>query len=255
MRVIPSRYFCLLLLTIASCANPTAPRVSVAEPLPDPVLIHLPGIGGELSIDHDLVAGLLAGHAAASAEIIDWTGDDGGPRALGNVARHHEQSLRVAQRIEAIHHANPHQPIILVGHSGGTGIAVWALEDLPPDVHVRTLLLLASALSPGYDLTAALRHVDGHAISLYSVHDDVVLGAGTEVFGTIDRIKSPAAGYVGFHAPATGLTPAYQKLIQIPYDPAWANLNNPGDHIGPTDRVFSRAVLAPLLKQDSHARN
>ena len=242
--------FLFLALLLIGCH--ASPRVAPGPP-PEPVLIHLPGIGGEMSIDHQLVKGLLDGRAAATSEIIDWTGDDRGARALGNVARHHAWAARVARRIEAILAADPRTPIVLVGHSAGTGIVVWALEDLPPQVHVRTVLLLASALSPRYDLTAALRHVDGHAISLYSDHDDVVLGAGTAVFGTVDRVKSPAAGYVGFHAPAAGKTPEYAQLIQYPYDPAWADFGNDGDHIGPTDRRFAQLILAPIVNRDSSA--
>jgi len=238
----------LALFAIGCGSEPAS--ISVAPP-PPPVLIHLPGIGGELSIDHHLVNGLRDGGVSKSIEIIDWTESDRGPRALGNVARHKEWAQRVAERIEAIYYADPRTPIILVGHSGGTGIAVWALEDLPPQVHVRTLLLLASALSPRYDLTVALRHVSGHAFSLYSDRDDAILGTGTSVFGTVDRVKGPAAGYIGFHTPPHGQTKEYDKLIQLPYDPAWARFGNPGDHIGPTDRRFANAVLAPLINRDA----
>lgn len=236
------------LLAIGCKSQPVA-----ESPPPPPVLIHLPGIGGEMSIDHHLVNGLRDGGVADSYQIIDWTGSDRGPRALGNLKRHREQAERVAKKIEAIYRADPRTPIILVGHSAGTGIAVWALEDLPPEVHIRTLLMLASALSPQYDLTAALRHVDGHAMALYSDHDAIILGAGTTVFGTFDRVKTPAAGFVGFQVPRHGKTKEYDKLIQLPYDPDWAKLGNPGDHIGPTGRRFAKAVLAPLLKRDEPA--
>ena len=36
-----------------------------------------------------------------------------------------------------------------------TGLAVWALEKLPDDVKVDTVLLMSSALSPTYDLSKA----------------------------------------------------------------------------------------------------
>ncbi|MGC4032045.1 MAG: hypothetical protein QM754_09990 [Tepidisphaeraceae bacterium] len=101
---------------------------------PGAVLIHLPGIAGEMSIDHSLVRGLVAGGVAANADvqIIDWTGTDRGVRALNNVDRHREQAQRVADEITAIHTKNPAMPIILVGHSGGTGVAAGCSKNCPP---------------------------------------------------------------------------------------------------------------------------
>jgi pimeloyl-ACP methyl ester carboxylesterase len=208
----------------------------------------LPGIAGELPIDRELVAGLVAGGVASDATIIDWTGPDRGVPALRNVARHEAQSRLLADRIVALHNKDPRTPITLVGHSGGTGVAVNALERLPEGVHVRTLVLLASALSPEYDLSAALRHVDGHAYSLHSRFDDWVLGHGTKAFGTYDRVYTEAAGKVGFTAPPTADPAAYAKLTQFPYDPAWTRHGNGGDHVGPTNRRFARDVLAELIQ-------
>ena len=96
---------------------------------------------------------------------------------------------------------DPKLEITLTSHSGGTGIAVWALEKMPEGMQVQTLVLLASALSPDYDLSKALRHVRGKAYVFYSQNDQVVLGAGTRLFGTIDGVKSDAAGLIGFRMP------------------------------------------------------
>ncbi len=45
-------------------------------------LIQLPGIAGELSVDHELIAGLRDGGFDGPAEIIDWPGDHAGLAAL-----------------------------------------------------------------------------------------------------------------------------------------------------------------------------
>ena len=63
-------------------------------------------------------------------------------------------------------------------------------------------MLLAPALSPGYDLTAALRAVRREIVVFWSPLDLIVLGAGTRLFGTIDRVKTVGAGLVGFRVPA-----------------------------------------------------
>jgi hypothetical protein len=120
------------------------------------------------------------------------------------------------------------------------------MEQLPADVMVDSWLMVAPALSPGYDLSAALRHVRGRAYAINS-QGDIVLGQGTRVFGTIDGVKSDAAGRVGFVRAANADAGQYEKLVQVNYDPAWLKLGNAGDHIGPMNTRFAREVLAPLL--------
>ena len=62
---------------------------------------------------------------------------------------------------------------------------------------ILTVFLLASALSPEYDLSKALGHVRGKVYVFTSPGDSLVLGTGTRLFGTIDGIKSDAAGLNG----------------------------------------------------------
>jgi pimeloyl-ACP methyl ester carboxylesterase len=227
---------------------PVEPPVASAEPqaLQRPYLLHLPGIGGKRSIDRSLVGGLSEGGIDAEVEIYDWTCDDPGLDALLARERNDGQAQVVADMIERQARADPHRPIYLTGHSGGAGIAVWALEKLPDDVRIDSLMLLAPALSPEYDLSTALAHVRGHCYVLFSEHDPV-LGLGTRLFGTIDGVKTEAAGRVGFARPAGADEEQYKKLVPIAYDPAWVRLRNIGDHIGPMMRPFARQILAPLL--------
>lgn len=238
----------LTLLSGFGCAPTVKPVQSTAlhrDIEPEPVLIHCPGIAGEMPIDRRLVRGLIQGGIAKKAEIFDWTGPYRGFLALGKLDHNKQQAKILSDKIAAIYRQDPRTPIILTSHSGGTGIAVWALEQLPADVKVDRLLMLASALSPGYDLKRALSHV-GRAVSLYSEYDDVVLGTGTRTFGTIDRVKTRAAGLVGFEG-------VYANLEQIPYDPAWIKIGNPGDHIGAMDDQFAEQVLSPLLRDNTRA--
>lgn len=211
-------------------------------------LLHLPGVAGPKEIDASLVRGLQRGGVAGEVRVYDWTRNDPGFNALVQLKRNREEARKVAELIERTYRADPSRPIYVTAHSGGTGIAVWALENLPADVRVRSLVLLQSALSPGYDLTAALRRVDGRAYSLHSAGDEFVLGVGTRMFGTIDGLKSDAAGLVGFRPPATDeAREQYAKLTQVPYDPAWVQYRNAGDHIGPMHARFAAAVLAPMI--------
>ncbi len=143
--------------------------------------------------------------------------------------------------------ADPDSPIYLTAHSGGCALAVWALEKLPADVKVRTVLLIAPAISPGYDLSAALRHVDGKMYVFASTLDVVVLYTGTKLFGTMDGVKTASAGFAGFVQPSGADPLLYQKLVQLQYRHDWARYLDFGDHIGGMSRPFAHAVLAPLL--------
>jgi hypothetical protein len=195
-----------------------------------------------------MLAGLRDGGVTGNLVICDWTGDDPGIAALQGYSRNRVQAQRIADLIVAHHTADPNSPIYLTAHSGGCGLAVWALEKLPPEISVRTVLLMAPALSPQYDLTSALRHVDTRMYAFTSTFDTVVLDTGTRLFGTIDGVQTSAAGFGGFVEPPTADPTLYrQKLVQRPYQSDWARYNDFGNHIGAMSRLFSQAILAPLL--------
>lgn len=250
----------------------TAPPRAAAKPA---FLLHLPGIGGTRGIDRTLVDGLLAGGVATRAVAFDWTEEDPGLGALTALDRNKREAKRIASLILNQRRRQPDVAIVFTSHSGGAGLMAWALEDLPPGVTVDTAVFIAPALSPGYDLSVALKHVTGKVYVLWSKRDKLVLRTGTEMFGTIDRVQTAAAGNVGFLRPgedgtavATPSTrPAglpkdqpipsrvvkfadptqYQKLVGVPYDPAWRRLSNNGSHIGPMREPFAEGVIAPLI--------
>lgn len=263
--------FSILLLLVAGCASPAttaAPTSRDASPAPAaqspvapsrvapdrlapdrtaPYLLHLPGIAGARRVDRRMVGGLFRGGYDGNVDIYDWTQNDPGLPALTNRQRNDAEAQIIADRLTALRRNNPRRTIVVTSHSGGTGVIVWALEKLPPDVKVDRVFLLASALSPNYDLTQALSHVEDRMWSFWSPYDTTVLSIGTSLFGTIDGPKVPAAGCVGFIKPPAGDAAQYQKLKQVPYDPAWLQWNNPGLHIGPLHPNFSRRVLTPLV--------
>jgi pimeloyl-ACP methyl ester carboxylesterase len=224
-----------------------SPTRAAQDPKDADYLLHLPGIAGYHWVDKQMIAGLREGGYAGRIAVHDWPGDNAGLGALLNRQRNDQEAQRVAEALTKRYRENPKRRIILTGHSGGTGIAVWALEKLPDDVQVETVILLASALSPEYDLTPALRHVRGKMYALTSETDSVVLGVGTKTFGTIDGVKCEAAGKVGFTMPEDGDPAEYEKLEQMPYQAEWLRLGNLGDHVGPLGRLFTRTVLTPIV--------
>jgi pimeloyl-ACP methyl ester carboxylesterase len=246
----------LVLGTVVPAGAAPPPRRPAARFVPPPApttrtshtyVLHLPGISGPLIFDHLMLKGLANGGIAADTEIYDWTCKDPGIGALQAYDRNQKQAQLAADKITARFRSDPQAHINLIGHSGGGGMAVWVLEKLPADVMVDSVLLLAPAISPRYDLSAALRHVRGHMYGFSSRLDSVVLGAGTKVFGTIDRVHTEAAGMVGFERPESADAAQYQKFVPMPYDGDWFGYGNIGDHIGPMNPIFAKRVLAPLL--------
>jgi hypothetical protein len=240
-----------------AAATPTRPPVADLVPSTTPATtpaattpfhLHLNGIGGYRYVDKSLLRGLQDGGLEGRVLAYDWTGIDVGMGALLDKARHREQSKKVAEMLIAAWREQPGRRITITCHSGGAGICVWALEQLPEEVKIDTIVMLAPALSPGYDLSPALQHVTGKLYAFYSPYDAAVLGFGTRMFGTIDGPKGEASGKIGFRQPANAVDPKqYERLVQIPYDSAWLKLGNAGDHIGWMSRPFAHEVIAPLM--------
>jgi hypothetical protein len=119
-------------------------------------------------------------------------------------------------------------------------------------------VLLSSALSPDYNLAKALRAVHRRMTLFWSPFDVIVLGAGTRLFGTIDRRKSISAGLVGFRQPR-GLDEfairQYAKLKQVRWSPRMASTGYLGGHVGPDSPAFLRKYVLPLLEVRSEAQD
>ncbi len=170
-------------------------------------------------------------------------------RDLTNVENHVSKSESMAAEVLAFRERRPNAPVFLVGKSGGTGVVVRVLEQLP-DRSVETVVLLAPALSPDYDLSRALRAIKHEMVVFWSPLDMVILGAGTKLFGTIDRKRTLSAGMVSFRIPA-GLDShsrtQYAKLRQVRWRPGMASTGYLGGHVGPDSPAFLHKYVAPLL--------
>jgi pimeloyl-ACP methyl ester carboxylesterase len=171
---------------------------------------------------------------------------------LTDVANRDFQAASVAEAVRRFRAEQPGGPVFLVGKSGGSGVVVKALERLDED-SVERVVLLAPALSPGYDLTTALRAVRREVVVFWSPLDVVILGAGTRVFGTIDRVRTVGAGMVGFIVPGPDDPDGekncqYAKLRQIRWRRGMASSGYFGGHFGPDNPRFLRKYVVPLLR-------
>ena len=190
-----------------------------------------------------------------AVEVVSWGHGIGRWHAdLTNVANRDRHARLVAERVRSCKSDRPDDPIFLVGKSGGSGVIVKALELLD-EQQVERAVILAPALSSSYDLSAALRSVRHEMVVFWSPLDLIILGAGTRIFGTVDRIRTRSAGLVGFRIPAKGDSTEkigwqYDKLRQIRWSPKMAASGYLGGHFGPDNPLFLRRYVVPLLRVD-----
>jgi hypothetical protein len=171
---------------------------------------------------------------------------------LTDVANCVAKAEAIADAIRTFKAGQPDDPVFLVAKSGGSGVVVKALELLESHL-VERVVLLAPALSPNYDLTGALSAVRREIVVFWSPLDVFILGAGTRVFGTIDRVKSVSAGLVGFKAPRVdqpgeSADRNYEKLRQVRWRPLMAATGYLGGHFGPDSPLFLKKYVVPLLR-------
>jgi hypothetical protein len=174
---------------------------------------------------------------------------------LTNVSNRDVKAALLADAVRQFRDRQPDKPVFLIAKSGGSGVVVKALEQLE-EKSVERAILLAPALSPGYDLTAALRAVRREMVVFWSPLDLIILGAGTRVFGTADRVRTVSAGLVGFRIPPVStvsdhpLDCQYAKLRQIRWTPRMAATGYLGGHVGPDSPVFLKKYVVPLLRRE-----
>jgi predicted alpha/beta hydrolase family esterase len=250
----PWLHFAITLLissvSLAQATRPDPPDNTVLARVAQdgPLLLHLPGIGGPRSCDQHLLSGLrFGGIGVANMVLYDWTDNQPGIHALQAYDQNHDEAHKIAELLAAHASVDPDSTIYLTAHSGGCAMAVWALEQLPPNVKVQSVLLLAPALSPEYDLSNALRHVNDKMIVFTSKLDTIVLFTGTKLFGTMDGQRVPAAGFGGFVMPPGADSAQYRKIHQYPYRHSWEQYGDYGEHIGATAPLFAQWVIAPLM--------
>lgn len=225
---------------------------------PKGLVVVLGGVGG---LDLCGFSLKLAAKAARLPQVVEpmvwghgfgrWYAD------LSDVAHLRRQAERVAARIRGFRSEHPGRPVFLVGKSGGSGVAARALEQLEPD-SVDRAVLLEPALSPRYDLSRALRAVRLEMVVFTSPLDLVILGVGTRLFGTIDRVRTAGAGLTGFATPGHGEPDAerarqYAKLRQVRWSPRLIGLGHLGGHFGTDQPWFLRSHVLPLLHAEPSA--
>lgn len=215
---------------------------------PTGTIVMIPGIVGQPSDLFGMRDGLCDAMAAGGAEwyeieIIPWETSAFQPiKNLTDYEANVARARKIAARLTQLHRERPGRPLVLLGNSGGGGLAILAAEMLPAEVVLDRLVLTAAAVSNDYDLSRVEPHVKT-IVNFYSPRDGIV-GWGTSVFGTIDRKKTLSAGHCGFLT-ADGKMRAGDKLRQHEWTPEWRELGHDGSHLGYRNRKWAATVLAP----------
>ncbi len=233
----------LLLTTVAGCG--AGGLVMNPQHLDDGLVIILPGIEGRSLSNASICQALCDEQIPLAVQVYDWTAPLGPLFNQCAYGRNREAAAALARHIVEYRREHPGGRVFLIGHSGGTAIAAWAAEALPDGDRVDGIIMLASALSPGYDLTAALRQAEMGIVSFYSNHDSALLGVGTTLFGTMDRRNGEAAGKVGFNDSSTSYSAA-AKLFQVPWSQEMAKTGYIGCHFSCCSGKFIATYVAPL---------
>jgi pimeloyl-ACP methyl ester carboxylesterase len=218
------------------------------------VVVCADGAGNTRGLSTALRDAVAAEQAPVCVETVDWSYGPG--RYLADemdYAHARQAGSRLAGRVIAYRQTFPDCRVCLVGHSAGCAVVLAAAENLPPD-SVERIVLLAPAVSSGYDLRPALRAARQGIDVFCSERDWAVLGLGVGLVGTTDRRWTAAAGRVGFKPIVQTPDDAclYGKLREHRWDPAVAWTGNAGGHFGTYQRpAFLHAYVLPLLTREA----
>jgi len=147
--------------------------------------------------------------------------------------------LRLTGQIENQLKRHPETEVNLIGLSAGSGVVMWAVENLKPPYKVKNVILLGSSLSSDYDARKALKNITGEIIVYYSPKDGVLDGAA-RLLGSIDGKFGDCAGLVGMRGPGSETG----RIKNVAWSKSFSKLGWTGSHTDCTSEPFVRVELA-----------
>jgi len=210
------------------------------------------GGGGMINWSGGVREGLAAAGYEGAGEVFKWN------TGLGVVADQtasesykRDKARELAARIRDYQSAHPGVPVTVMGLSAGTAIAAFTLEALPADTRVANVVMLSGSLSSTYDLTRALRAVDGK-MYVFTSQKDGVLAFLVPMSGTADRAGGTTGtiGIEGARTPAGASAETrrqYAKVVEVPWTERFSSYGHHGGHTDSVNARFVEAVVAPLV--------
>jgi len=242
-RASPARTLAALTLALAiapaftvGCNSSFGPKAKYG------ITFYCPGAGNVDLGDAGLREGFEAAGYRGEVASLMWTMSFN--PAIDQVVRFnaHLGAMRLAGIIQDYLDRYPGHEVNVVGLSAGTGVAIWALEHMNAGYKVQNVVLLGSSLSSTYDVSPALKHVQGTIYCYYSANDAVLAGP-MKVFGTID------AQFMTDGAGAVGLKPSRDRVVNIAWKREYAQYGYYGGHTDGTSPEFVRKYLAPYVME------
>lgn len=126
----------------------------------------------------------------------------------------------------------------IIALSAGTGVGIWAIENVKPPYKVNNYIMVGSSLSSRYDVSKALNNMKGK-IYVYHTSSDPVLQGPVRTLGTIDGTFDDSAGLVGLRGPGS----KSGRVVNIGRTRQHASLGWTGGHADCVTRRFVRGEL------------
>lgn len=143
---------------------------------------------------------------------------------------------------------NPDADANIIALSAGTGVGMWAIENVQPPCKVNNYVMLGSSLSSNYDCRKALSNMKGKIV-VYCTASDPVLQGPVRALGTIDGTFDDSAGLVGLR----GQGKASGRIVNIGRTARHADLGWTGGHADCTNRRFVKAEISKWIVQPGRA--
>ncbi|MCK6457740.1 MAG: hypothetical protein L6Q92_14565 [Phycisphaerae bacterium] len=211
------------------------------------LVIIVGGIEGPSLYARAMAIGLLRYGWRGAIVVSRWNAGVPWLRAFVNLmssAHHTRCAHALAAQIAEYRRGHPDGYIAIIAQSGGCWITIRALERMEDSIRVDRAVLLAPAVSSGYDVARAAQRCRGGLMSVGGPGDLFYLGLGTLALGTSDRRFRPAAGLLGWQHHPPG-------FVDARWRPEWLRHGYLGSHITVCYPRFIRAVIAPWLVGDA----
>jgi len=213
------------------------------------------GGGGITNWGGNVERGLKQGGYQGTFDMFPWeTGMGVITDQDSSVAYKRGKARELATQMNKYMTEHPDDPVYLMGLSAGTAVVAYTLEELPESKKVDSVVLLSGSLSADYDLTKALRRVEGDLYVTTSQKDAILTGVVPQT-GSADRkfVGDHVVGVDGCRMPAGAGPEArrlYSKVVQMAWNPSWQRDGEYGGHTDSTNPRFVAHHIAPLLKRE-----
>lgn len=146
----------------------------------------------------------------------------------------------LGREISAYLEKYPGNGVNIICLSAGTGVGVWACENITSQTKLNALIMLGSSLSSNYNMRQALQNIAGGVWVYYSPYDQILQGP-VRSLGTIDgQTGGESAGTVGLQYKG----PGSEKIHNIRWSTRYERYGWTGAHTDATSEPMVQHVLA-----------